>query len=250
MAPIASSTIHHTFRRFFPLSCAGCDGHVVGDAGFCSICAPTVQAIEAPACAICQVPMDSFETPRHGSGECSRCRQNRPYFDSVNALWEYDGAVSDAVRRTKYGADFPALRALCRQARHWFVDQLRATEGTPRLIPVPSHPSELRRRGFHVPSLALRFLLKGATVPTIIDRGLKKTRATEQQAGLTYDGRRKNIRSAFDYGPGFAQRGRAILFDDVMTTGATANEAARALRLAGFSPVEVMVLARAPMGLG
>ncbi len=250
MTPITTSTIRHSFRRFFPLSCAGCDGHVTGGAGFCEICEPTVHPIAAPACAICQVPMESFETPRHGASECSRCRQNRPHFDTARALWEYEGAVADALRRIKYGADFPALRALCRQARPWFVDQLREVEDKSRLIPVPSYPSELRRRGFHVPSMALRLLLKGAPVPTIIDSGLKKTRATEQQAGLTYDGRRKNIRSAFDYGPGFAPRGQAILFDDVMTTGATADEGARALRRAGFSTVKVIVLARAPMGVG
>lgn len=176
---------------------------------------------------------------------CSRCRRDPPGFQQVSACWEYDDAVADALRRVKYGEDFAALRALCRGARPWFETQLAELPPSAPLIPVPAHRIELRRRGFHVPTLALRLLLTRQNGARIRPR-LAKIRQTPRQAGLSVPERRKNVRGVFRDTGDEPTKPTAVIFDDVMTTGTTADEAASALLDAGFETVRVLVLARAP----
>jgi predicted amidophosphoribosyltransferase len=75
---------------------------------------------------------------------------------------------------------------------------------------------------------------------------LRRVRNTPLQTAQTAAGRRENVRGAFAVRRGVPLKGRRVLLvDDVMTTGATAAEAARVLRAAGVAHVAVAVLARA-----
>lgn len=239
------ATLHRHFHRFFPPACAGCDGHSTPSTAFCPVCRPVAPRLTPPYCTRCALPMTAFandgavDTDADPLSECSRCRDSPPAFDEVLACWQYDEAVADAIRRLKYGGDLPALRALCRGARRWFDHQLDQLPPETPLIPVPSHSAELRNRGFHVPTLALRWL--GAACR--IRLWLKKKRKTARQAGLTYDDRQKNVRDVFTTTADATDH--AVVFDDVMTTGATADAAAQALKSAGFERVSVFVFARA-----
>jgi predicted amidophosphoribosyltransferase len=79
---------------------------------------------------------------------------------------------------------------------------------------------------------------------------LRRIRNTPPQTRQTTAGRKENVRGAFRARPGAPLRGRSLLLvDDVMTTGATAGEAARALVEAGAARVVVAVLARAGPGV-
>lgn len=189
--------------------------------------------------------MDRFYDSEATSSLCSRCQRHRPAYRQVMAYWEYDGAVADAIRRIKYGNDLPALRALCRGAQRWFTSTLAELPPGIPIVAIPAHRQELRRRGFHVPSLALRFLRsRGATwqVAPI----LEKRHPTPSQASLPFAERHKNVEGAFRARGPDPNSTAAILFDDVLTTGATANAACGALKEAGFDDVYVLVLARAP----
>jgi predicted amidophosphoribosyltransferase len=74
---------------------------------------------------------------------------------------------------------------------------------------------------------------------------LRRRRNTLVQGGLTPEGRRQNVAGAFRAAAGYDLRGlRVVLVDDVLTTGATANEVARVLRRAGASGVYAVVVAR------
>lgn len=238
------SRLRRAFLTYFPPACAGCDGTSSQVRGFCSVCLPTAHRIEPPFCDLCMVPSKSFSPPGDELSLCSRCYESPPAFDSVRALWEYDGAVADAIRRIKYGADFPALRALGREARPWFSEQLLALPPKAPIFCVPAHRDELRRRGFHLPTLAFKII-----APTAVGRlrpDLKKVRPTQAQASLPFGARKQNMKGAFRWAarPG-SITGSAILFDDVLTTGATAAAAAGVLKAAGFDQVHALVLARA-----
>ncbi len=242
-----STTLNFIARQlepFFPPACAGCDGTTTAHRAFCSICRPLAPELRSPACRRCAMPMEAFEGRRDSTSLCSRCQTKPPAFDGVKALWEYDDAVADAIRRIKYGRDLPALRALCRSAHHWFHDTVDALAGDGPVVPVASHRNSLRERGFHVPSLTLRYLR--AADSRRISHRLTKTVDTPRQAGLSFEERYDNTRGVFqDRGPAPASN-QAIVFDDVLTTGATADAAANALREAGYETIDVVVLARAP----
>jgi predicted amidophosphoribosyltransferase len=75
-------------------------------------------------------------------------------------------------------------------------------------------------------------------------RWLRRIRNTPKQTAQTPTGRRENVRGAFRAPRRARLRGKAVLLvDDVLTTGSTCSEAARALREAGAARVVVAVLA-------
>jgi len=120
------------------------------------------------------------------------------------------------------------------------------------VVPVPLHRVKHVQRGFNqarsLAAEALKELRK--THPAwrlrLASKTLMRLRATESQAGLTPRQRRMNVRGAFTVtDPAAVAMRHVLLVDDILTTGATARAAARALVRAGAASVRVATLARA-----
>jgi Phosphoribosyl transferase domain len=120
------------------------------------------------------------------------------------------------------------------------------------VIPVPLHPSKYAERGFNqsrsLAARALEFLRKSHPQwrLTLASSTLLRQRATDSQSGLTPRQRRLNVRGAFQVSDAARVKELHVLIvDDILTTGATARAAARALVDAGAASVWVATLARA-----
>ena len=120
------------------------------------------------------------------------------------------------------------------------------------VVPVPLHASKYAQRGFNqsrsLARAALRFLRKSHPEwrLTLASSTLLRQRATETQAGLNPHERRRNVRGAFAVSdPARVAAQNVLVVDDILTTGATARAAARALVEAGAASVWVATLARA-----
>ena len=146
------------------------------------------------------------------------------------------------------GVARPLGRLLARAAE--MLDGQVGSELT--VVAVPLFPSKERRRGYNQTVLladeAMAELRR--TKPEwrlrAAHRVLRRVKDTESQFGLTAQGRRRNLRGAFEVRDAEAIAGREVLLlDDIYTTGATARECARVLRRAGASKVWVATLARA-----
>jgi ComF family protein len=108
---------------------------------------------------------------------------------------------------------------------------------------MPLHPARLRERGFNQALELARPLAGGAL--RLAAGALIRTRDNPPQRGLSRNERKRNIRGIFSAAA--AAHGQTVLLlDDVLTTGATLREAARALLDAGAAAVDVAVLARTP----
>jgi predicted amidophosphoribosyltransferase len=101
-----------------------------------------------------------------------------------------------------------------------------------RLVPVPSSKQSQRRRGRSF-IVDLTDTISEKTGIAINDC-LQLSRRVSDQSGLTRVQRITNMHGAFSLKPGAILRGDAIVIDDVVTTGATLREAARALNSQGF----------------
>ena len=112
------------------------------------------------------------------------------------------------------------------------------------LVPVPLHHRRLRQRGYDQALELARPLARALDLPLLAGH-LQRHRATVPQSELDAAARRRNVRGAFGVADGTALPRHVALVDDVMTTGATLAEAARALRRAGVSRVDLWVAARA-----
>ena len=100
------------------------------------------------------------------------------------------------------------------------------------LVPVPSGRGERRSRGYDVPLMLARALGRELGLPVM--QALCKIRETPRQMALSGGERRKNLKNAFSARPDALLEGKRILLvDDVLTTGSTLNECAKALRAAG-----------------
>jgi len=112
------------------------------------------------------------------------------------------------------------------------------------VVPVPLHPSRLREREFNQALLLAARIARSLDLPLSFEH-LLRVRATRPQTELDRTERARNVRHAFAVKHQAGLEGRRVLLvDDVLTTGATANECARALRLAGVETVSVLTLAR------
>jgi ComF family protein len=111
------------------------------------------------------------------------------------------------------------------------------------VVPVPLHPLRLRKRTFNQSALIGAILARKLELP--FSQALKRTRLTPSQTELSHAARWRNVADAFEVGLPGEVRGRAVLLvDDVITTGATAAECARALLAAGAARVYAASVAR------
>jgi ComF family protein len=224
----------HSLR--FPVHCRLCAVRTGTAASLCPDCATDLPWLES-ACRQCGCALPAGDNRL----SCGACQQQPPYFDATTAILQYRPPVDYLVQRLKFSGELaiaPLLSGL-------LATRLRARQAVfPGLVvPVPLHPSRLRVRGFNQATELARHLgrLLGIAVDT---RLCRRTRNTEPQSLLPVKLRRHNLRDAFRVDGTPYARDIAIV-DDVMTTGHTAGELARALKRAGAERVEVWVIARA-----
>ena len=112
------------------------------------------------------------------------------------------------------------------------------------IVPVPLHPVKLRERQFNQSELLAAHLARKINKNVVRDK-VKRIKYTAPQTKLKRDQRLKNVRGAFlvKKNADFKEK-TVLLVDDVLTTGATLHECAKALKDAGAKKVVALALAR------
>ena len=174
---------------------------------------------------------------------CAACLARPPVYSRARAVFRYDTARDLVLRfkhadRTDYAPTFATW--MCRAG----ADLI---ENADMVIPVPLHRWRLLKRRYNQAAVLASAIARQSELQWM-PNALTRTRATPSQgAMISAKARRRNVLGAFTVDAALKSRlkgKRVLLIDDVMTTGATLEACARALRRAGASEISALTLAR------
>jgi len=190
-------------------------------------------------CVSCRTPFQNG-FPLDSEGRCALCRGGLRGFDAAYCFGAYEGTLRELIHLYKYGR----VRTLWQPLAGLLAAALPLDERFDAVTPVPLHWRKQWQRGFNQSDLLARAIARRRGIPVVA--ALRRTRATQPQAGLSNTRRRSNVAAAFRCRRGAQTLAgkRVLLIDDVMTTGSTAAACARALKQAGAAGVVLLTLAR------
>lgn len=184
-------------------------------------------------CAICALPLPDTKTAQI----CAHCQQQRPSFTQAKAIFHYAFPIRQIISKVKYdpNTQFISHMAELMAERFPFIEEIDC------IVPIPMHKSSELKRGFNQATLLAVEISKRTGIP--LEQGLLiKIKATPQQMSLSRKERLRNQKGAFSCAQ--TKMRNVLLIDDVMTTGATFEEASRVLQTAGVERVYAYALAR------
>ena len=213
----------HTFVAdlIYPPRCPFCDRIVEERDGACKTCEGRL------------IPL---------SGNANVALDVRTWLSRARSRFAYEGPMKDLIHSLKYSAKLDLVRYCARRLRGGMV----GLGEHDAIVTVPIDSGRAVKRGHDHCALIASQLARMSSIPFL--RGaLSRVRSVPPQVGLPRDEREKNVRGAFKADSRRANRiggKRILIVDDVLTTGATLNDCARALIKAGAREVLALTLAR------
>jgi len=215
----------------FPPRCLNCGAF---GSYICDACRQAMPRALPPRCQICWMP-------ERQTGSCPRCRLQKPAFEAARAAFIHTGAAREAVHALKYQG-LSAIVPLMAELMADFLENHPLEADL--LVAVPLHRRRQRQRGYNQAALLARELSRRLDMTTA-PGAVRRLRSAPPQARLSdHDSRLANVAGAFAADPAQVQGMRILLIDDVMTSGATLNACASALREAGAASVSALTFSR------
>ncbi|MEM7046210.1 MAG: ComF family protein [Pseudomonadota bacterium] len=239
------SLLKASFDELLPPTCLTCDQRTTQAGCFCSQCWKEIDFTPACVCQQCSCPMPASSVPKSPTPypiQCLQCLLKPPPFAETVAPFLYNQRIAKAILALKYGDQPP----LATQFAEHMARRITATAAVPpseidALVAVPLHWRRLLGRKYNQSAEIARSLAARLDIP-FAPKGLTRTRATQVHRRMSATRRYQNLRGAFHCA---VPPGKTVaLIDDVMTSGATLQTCARALRKAGVQRVVVWVVAR------
>jgi len=223
----------------FPPLCVSCREPLGAGHGFCADCWTKIAFLDGPVCDCCGLPF-AFD-PGEGT-RCGACLARPPTYERARAIFAYDENSRAPILAFKHADRLDLVPGFA----HWLE---RTGAGLLKdcdlIVPVPLHRGRLWQRRYNQAAELARALGRRTSKPVAV-QALERTRPTESQGAMvSARGRRRNVQGAFKVpNPGQVRDRDVLLVDDVLTTGATVEACAHALKRAGAARVQILALAR------
>ncbi len=223
------------FSRIINLFCANAcfDCWQVGSF-FCPKCVKHITSY-TPYCYVCKKPSLDFSTHH-------TCQSSFP-LESVIVLTRYKHTpLSRAIKHAKYYGKYAIFTDILREKRQFFIDTIDTHNAV--FIPIPLHFFRRWKRGYNQSEKIAKNLSKFLNIP-LNTKLLTRKKYTKHQSHLTLDKRYKNITGAFRVHDThtLSKDTHIYLVDDVISTGATICEAAKALQQSGYKNISAVCIA-------
>jgi competence protein ComFC len=205
----------------------------------CLLCGIRINNLKvSPVCGDCIDKIRINPEASHIKGGAENFAFDRAFYATI-----YDETVKKCICLFKYEGKTQMARPLGNLLCDFALRNISAEE-IDLIVPVPLHPVKLRERQFNQSEL-LASLLAGKMNISVARNKVKRIKYTAPQTELNRDQRLRNVRGAFRVRKNADFNEKAVLLvDDVLTTGATLHECAKALKGAGAKKVVALALAR------
>ena len=232
---------HSLINLLYPPACLLCRAPLAsGAAGLCQACERAMTPCGPPVCQRCGLPRAGAYDARL---VCPSCERRQPAFDKARAPFVYTSPVRAAVHAFKYDGHRRLGRWLAHRMAQTAAHEV-ADEPIDRVVPVPMHWAKRRLTGLN-PAEWLASAVAAQLGLSCDVRTLRRVKWTPTQTRLTRTLRLRNVREAFAASGSSLKDCTILLVDDVLTSGATAQACAQALRAHGAARVLVLTAARA-----
>lgn len=226
------SKFNHLLKiSLFPQPCILCNAPSGNELGLCQACLSDLPFHQGEYCPQCGLPSTN-------NFMCGACIASPPDFDATKSIFHYEYPIGQLVQHYKYGQQLHLGNLFAKLLQH----KLSAHKLPDLIIPMPLHPKRLTERGFNQSLEVAKILGKALNIPVDYTTCLR-TKYSPPQARLPLKQRATNIKGAFVCTKSLTGL-RVALIDDVMTTGASLNALAKAVKTKDASHVECWVIAR------
>ncbi len=242
MANRLTESLRDLLELALPTECLLCHSLLKSTIQTHSLCQTCYESLRPSSFSSCLKCASTIGPGTDSTGGCVKCRRESFAFSRVIRFGVYEGSLREAVLRMKWLNGESLAETL---GHRWFEqDEIRFRDLTPEIVvPVPLHWLRRIRRGYNQADALATVLANRLGVPCG-SYVLRRLRNTQMQSSQSASARRENLRGAFVVRqPSRVVNKRILLIDDVLTTGSTAHESARALLSAGAAQVLVAVLA-------
>jgi ComF family protein len=233
----------------FPSTCLSCGGELavaepIGEKILlCRDCHDGLDLFDEPTCRRCAAPLPKSSREPDSMG-CFRCRHVKLRFDEAIGAGLYEGRLRELLLQMKRVEGDPMSLAIAQLLWQRCGERLASLK-VHVVAPIPLHWRRRLAQRTNSAAVMAEVLSRRLGIP-LAERLLRRRRYTLRQFELSPPQRWENVRRAFCVRTGYhLQEAHVLLVDDILTTGATCSEAARALREAGAARVSVVVAARA-----
>ena len=214
----------------FPKRCRYCTCVIKHNEEICKKCEDNLHEISGEICFKCGCSKE----------DCS-CKNHKSYYEAITAPFYYDGTAGNSIRLLKFRKKAEIADVLSEEMAKCYVNNL--SEYSVDLVTfVPMHKKKLKDRGFNQAELLTRKMCDLLNLPC--EDLLLKTDETGDQHFLDKNARTGNLLGTFSVNPDIDILDKRILLcDDIKTTGATLDECAKTLLIAGASDVVCLTCA-------
>lgn len=217
----------------FPPACTSCGREGVW---LCEVCERSLSRHTNAQCPLCGKPF-------WRGFVCLQCQTHSPLAQCIAAFQYSDERVARVVHALKYGFVAHSAPAMARCMAEAWKEVQKEDYADLLCVPIPLHAKRFAERGFNQAELLARECARRIGCASVLGV-LTRTRATTPQSQLTRADRARNIHDAFVCTkPEVLTNTRVLLIDDVLTTGATLQEAARVLKDNGAREVRALTFA-------
>lgn len=232
------SIFNGLLKLVYPPKCPVCKACISEKDILCDKCLNSIAKLSPPFCKICGEPI------AEENKQCKKCRRKNSVFKQHWSICKYEGVIKECIHLFKYNRRLGLNKVFSALIKDFIKTYQLPVEEIDCIAPVPLHKSRLREREFNQADLIAEDISKEFSID-LESNLIKRIRNTRSQVDLPKFARYKNVKDAFALNALFSVEGKNLLLvDDVMTTGATLEEAANILKKNGAKDIYALTLAR------